>query len=232
MGVNTVGNRVFATLLMLPYLACASASPSAQPSNTVFAGDDLVGCVYRTFATSTEYFPEAEVHADRDLLRDIEDIYADGLEEWGWRRVGYGERAAFVLEAIVSQSNQRSDIVQGVIEMSPLSTTHRDATFARMDGALDASSFYYFGFSQVTEIFTRRDSVASSARSAIVEDGKWLARGMEQESIARLCSWRKELAEEGLEIEEIRAELVLEMVEVRKRARQRKELKIQAEEVR
>ena len=224
-----MGVRALAILSTCACLACASAPPPA-PSLSETRAEDLVGCVYRTFATSIEYFPEAEVLADRDLLRDIEDIYADGLEEWGWRRVGYGERAAFVLEAIVSQSNQRSDIVQGVIEMSPLSTTHRDATFARMDGALDASPFYYLGFSQVTEIFTRRDSVASSTRSAIVEDGKWLARGMEQESIARLCSWRKELAEEGLEIEEIRAELVLEMVEVRKRARQRKELKIRAEE--
>lgn len=77
---------------------------------------------------------------------------------------------------------------------------------------------------------TQGDSVARYFRSAVEEYGQKLARNMEQELLAKLCAWRERLVKDDLEVEVIRAELVREMVEVRKRARQRKELKIRAEE--
>ena len=164
-------------------LACVSSSPSARYINTGYAAD-LAGCPYLTFITSNEGDPEYKYLVEAGIVRDIEGLFADELEEWGWRRVDKASSAAFVLTVAVGPSFLGTDMVQGVVLLRSDSTTHRDFPLASIDG----------------------------------------------ESLAQLCAWRERLVEEGVEVEDLRAEMVRAMVEARKRARQRKELEIRLEE--
>ena len=222
MGANSVATRVLAILSVLVPLAGPSDSFAAQPLNGEYA-EDPAECPYRTFATRTDIFPEDNTLVDPGIVRDIEGIFADELEAWGWRRMD-DVSAAFVLQAQVSRFSKRSDMVQGVVQMDPGSTTHRDFLIALMDGAFpeDASNPIYSGVVLTSEFSARSDSVTSDARSTVAEDGRALAARMEEASLDRLCTWRL--------VEDTRARLLREMMEVRKRARQRKELKIRAEE--
>ncbi len=223
MGANSVATRVLAILSVWVHLAGPSDA-SAAPLNGVYAGV-MDECPYRTFATRTDILPEDDTVVDPGIVRDIEGIFADQLEAWGWRRMDDAS-AAFVLQAQVTRFSERSDMVQGVVQMDPGSTTHRDFLIALMDGAFpeDASNPIYSGVILTSEFSARSDSVSSDARSTVAEDGQALAVRMEEASLDRLCTWRL--------VEDIRARLLREMMEARKRARQRKELKIRADETR
>lgn len=221
MGANSVATRVLVILSVLVHLAGPSDA-SAAPLNGVYTGV-MDECPYRTFATRTDIYPEDDTVVDPGIVRDIEGIFADQLEAWGWRRMDDAS-AAFVLQAQVTRFSERSDMVQGVVQMDPGSTTHRDFLIALMDGAFpeDASNPIYSGVILTSEFSARSDAVSSDARSTVVEDGQALAVRMEEASLDRLCTWRL--------VEDIRARLLREMMEARKRERQRKELKIRADE--
>jgi len=228
-----------AQVAVLASLASACASPRAEfrppTPGTVASEVDLevlAGCPYITFTTGTEMYPDrpsTDNLVSREAVRDVERLFADELAEAGFLEAARPERAAFALVAQLGRSNAAEEAF-GVIDFRVTTRIHRDFSIATMDSVFDGSSMYYVGAVQPVRISIDEETIAGGGR--LPQVARRFASVSWEKSVGvinALCRWRAGLAEEGLAIEDLREELVREMVEVRGRARLRKQLEIEVQ---
>jgi hypothetical protein len=151
----------------------------------------------------------------------------------GWREAPPSETPAFYLGFALQRTAliQDRQVVVGTVYLRATSSTHRDEQLATMDGSLDPN-IHVLGGDAVVEIWIVDQHPANSVESFLVAHARQFSTEMwemSQDSITGLCKWRESLGREGLAVDELRQELVKEMMAVRERARQRKELTIEVE---
>lgn len=225
-------------LVLISLISCAPLDSRGVSTDSLSRGTDataLAGCPYMTFSRISKAAPDRPDFAKTvgiAVTRNIEDLYTKDLERVGFVEVEPARNPAFFLGTVLHTTELRASVVHGTVFLRTTTNTHRDYTIAMLDGALE-NKLHYMGVDGVIEVLIEHDAVADSVRGIMENHARQFSSQAWQvsaDTITALCEWRAELADAGLAVEELRAQLVREMIGVRKRALQRKSLEITVEE--
>jgi len=168
---------------------------------------------------------------DEAVMREVEAVFSRELESVGFNRVRGGETPWLFLRALLQPSNLRSNAVTGAVQLGATPDLRRDYWSAVSEGSIGEGEI---GMSLAVEIGARSGRLDPAATKLEEKVRKKAHRVWERSApvLFALCSWRKQLVEDGLSVEELRRELVEEMDRIRSKHRsgeQEKNLKLEVE---
>ncbi len=216
-------------------IGCAVDVPVRPSSSLVMleGPSDSHSCEYLNFdvlhSQATDARPVASIH--EAIMREVEAVFSRELESVGFNRVRGGETPWLFLRALLQPSDLRSNAVTGAVQLGATPDLHRDYWSAVSEGSIGEGEI---GMSLAVEIGARSGRLDPAARRLEEKIRKKAHRVWERSApvLFALCSWRRQLVDDGLSVEDLRRELVEEMNRIRNRHRlgeQEKNLKLEVE---